>query len=384
MGISLELKYFILFSAVLILPKILLRFRIPTALTALVLGALTSFFLDWFSQDQMILMMSRLGITSLFLFAGMEVNLNELKAESSALLKHIAKVFSLIFLITFGISSFFEIDYRPALILSLGLMTPSTGFILNSLQGISLTETQEKWIRSKAISKELVAIAILFFSLQLDSFTNLLVSLAAILAMILILPLLFEFFLKRIAPFAPDSEATFLILISLLCGVITTKLGTYYLVGAFIVGMTSERFKHCIGRDKSKNILHSISFFFSFFVPFYFYSAGLSLSPEFFSLKGAALGIVFVVLLLPLRFLSVISSLWFFHKNLWKDRVHIALPLLPTLIFGLVIMNILRENFDLPSFVLSGLLIYTITASIIPWFFFKQVPAEAYDVSMIK
>jgi len=220
--------------------------------------------------------------------------------------------------------------------------------------------------------------------LQTESWEEFLISTASLIAMILILPVAFKFFLQKVAPFAPDSEVTFLILIALLCGVITTKLGTYYLVGAFIVGMTAGRFKHFIEHEKSQKMLYSVSFFFSFFVPFYFYKAGLTFTVDMFSWEGLGLGFVFLLLILPLRFFSVFSSIWFYMRESWKDRLPIAIPLLPTLIFGLVITTILRERFAVPNILISGLVVYTLGASILPCFFLERMPPEDYDTSMVK
>ncbi len=384
MNISLEFQYFILFSFLLIIPKMLLRYRIPAALTALGFGFFTTIALGWFNDDEMILMMARLGITSLFLFAGMEVDIDELKEDSNVLIKHLTKVTLLIVAVGFGLEYFFDIGYRASMILSLGIMTPSTGFILDSLKGIHLTEGQEKWVRSKAISKELVAIFMLFVILQTQSISEFVISTAIITAMIFILPPVFRFFLEKIAPFAPDSEASFLILIALLCGVITTKIGAYYLVGAFIVGMTAGRFRHFMENENSGGILSSVSFFFSFFAPFYFYKAGLSLKPEMFSLTGVMLGLILTAVFLPLRYTSTISSIWFFNKESWSCRNHIALPLIPNLIFGLVIMSVLRDRFNAPDHILSGLIIYTLAASVIPWFLLKPLPPEEHDSSMVR
>jgi Kef-type K+ transport system membrane component KefB len=384
MEVSIEIQYFILFSALLLLPKVLLRFHIPTALTALGIGVAINFGLGWFQDDQLVLMLARLGITSLFLFAGMEVELEELKEDADVLVKHLGLIVALIFIVGYGMHLYFDIGFRPAMILSLGLMTPSTGFILNSLKGVDLTMREVRWVRSKAISKELVAILLLFFILQTESWKQFLISTTALVVMILFLPVLFKFFLKKVAPFAPDSEASFLVLIALLCGVITTKLGTYYLVGAFIVGMTAGRFRHFIEHEKSQRMLHSVGFFFSFFVPFYFFKAGQSFTSDMWSMSGLFVGCLFLVIVLPLRLFSIFSSIWMWMRDCWGDRNSIALPLLPTLIFGLVIAQILRDTYHVPSTLISGLIIYTLASSVLPWFFLKKLPPENYDSSLIK
>ena len=75
----------------------MLRFHIPTALTSLSLGFLTAHTLSWFENDQLLLMLSRLGITSLFLFAGMEVEIDELKKNATVLSRHLVVVTIMIF-----------------------------------------------------------------------------------------------------------------------------------------------------------------------------------------------------------------------------------------------------------------------------------------------
>ena len=384
LDLSLEFQYFILFSVLLLVPKILQRFSLPTAITALFLGILTTLTLGWFQDDQLVLMLSRLGITSLFLFAGMEVEIDELRKDAKFLSIHLIQSVIMTVIVAFAFSSIFAIQLRPALILSLGIMSPSTGFILNSIKGFDYTEKQVHWIRSKAISSELVAIIMMFFVLQTESVASFTKSTGAIIVMILTLPLLFKFFIKRIAPFAKDSEVNFLILIALLCGVITTKLGTYYLVGAFIVGMTAGRFRHFIEIEKSKNFLIAISFFFTFFVPFYFFSAGMSFPVEMLNTTGAIYGAAFLAIFLPLRVITMKASIWFFLKEQWQDNIEITFSLLPTLIFGLVMATILQyDRFDVPPELITGLLIYTIGSSIIPSLFLKKAPKEAYDSSFI-
>ena len=382
--LGVELQYLILFSTVIILPKFLIRFRIPVGISCLFLGIATSFGLGWFENDQLLLMLSRLGITSLFLFAGMEVDIEELKQDKGTLGKHLVKNTLLIFATGLGLTYVFGLDYRPALILALGLMTPSAGFILNSLKNYKFTEAEEYWIRSKAISKEIVAILLLFVALQSNSMQELAISSAYLVLLIGLLPLVLKFFLKVIAPYAPDTEVGFLIIVALVAGVITKKIGAYYLVGAFIAGVVAGNFKHFVSEKKHEHILNSLAVFFSFFVPFYFYNAGLSLKPEIFSWKGLAIGASFLAVFITLRTCSVLISLKMYVKDFWIDRVSISMSLLPTLIFGLVIAAILREKFGVGDEIISGLIIYTVVSSLIPSFMFKKAPPIFTDTSMGK
>lgn len=89
-------------------------------------------------------------------------------------------------------------------------------------------------------------------------------------AMVAVLPLLFRFFAKVVLPYAPRSEFSFLLIATVLCALITRQFGAYYLVGAFIVGVTAQRFRQQLPAIASAEMLHAIELFAGFFVPFYF------------------------------------------------------------------------------------------------------------------
>ena len=59
--------------------------------------------------------------------------------------------------------------------------------------------------------------------------------------------------------------------------------GVYYLVGAFVVGITAQRFRERLPAIASDQMLHAVEVFASFFVPFYFFSAGLHVRHEDFA-----------------------------------------------------------------------------------------------------
>jgi len=380
---SLEYQYLILFIVVLFLPKVLLRFRIPVGITAMTLGLLVTIFLGWFQNDQLILLLSRLGITSLFLFAGMEIELDEIKKNAKAIFKYLGKSLAMLLIVACVLQYTLDVSFKIGTIISIGLLTPSTGFILNSLKSYKLAEDEIYWIRLKAISKEILAVLVLFLALKTNDLTTFVISNSLLIALIVILPLLFNFFLKVIAPFAPKSEVSFLVLVALISGIITKKIGTYYLVGAFIAGIVAGQYKHFIKSDQSERILTSLAAFFSIFVPFYFFKAGLSITTDLFTMKGLYVGLAFIAIFLPIRYFSVCASVKFFIEDFWHDRNKIALSLIPTLIFGLVIVSILKEQFQVSNHILSGLLLYTVVSSIIPSLIFKKTPPGSYDFSRV-
>ena len=378
-----EIKYFILIISVLLVPKIIMRFRVPSGITAITMGVLTSYFLGWFDTSQTVGVLASLGITSLFLFAGLEIDLYELKKDAPVLIKHILKSAVIIAICSAGLEWALDLETRVAVILSLGLTTPSTGFILNSIDSFQFTETQKYWIRSKAIAKEILALLILFFALQSQSYTKLGLSLGAMLLMVILLPLAFRFFIKAIAPFARDSEVTFMILMAFVCGVVTMKLGTYYLIGAFIAGVVAAQFRHFIKTENSEKMLYSISFFASLLIPFYFFKAGLKIDVTQISAYSILYGLAFLVIFVPIRYANVFLSIRLFLPECWSSRYQISLSLMPTLIFGLVIASILREKFGVPIDIVNGLIIYTVLSSIIPSALLKAAPAEEYDSRLL-
>jgi len=377
--ISTDLSYIFLFFMVLLIPKVLLRFRIPVGISCLFLGVITSMTLGWYQNDQIIILLSRLGITSLFLFAGLEIEIEELKKDWKTLAKYLGKSLSVLFASAYVLGIFFNLDFRVSLILAIGIFTPSTGFILNSLKNYQFTVEQQYWIRSKAISKEIAAILILFFALQSQSIQGLIVSKLVLIFLVIALPIIFKFFLKSIAPYAPDSEMSFLIIMALVCGVITKEIGTYYLVGAFIVGLVASQFRHFMDSEKSHSLLNSVTAFFSIFIPFYFFNAGLSFTNDFLTLKGLAIGILFSLVFIPIRLFLVISSIRFFLKDFWGHKRQISISLLPNLIFGLVIATILKDRFSIDPDIISGLVVYTVVTSIIPSIVFKKANPSTYD-----
>ena len=384
LNISIEYQYLITVSFILLLPKILLRFRIPTGITALILGCICINVLGWYKEsNQLILILARLGITSLFLFAGMEIDLNDLKKEMMPLAKYLLKSIAIIIITALLIYFIFTISFQISLILTIAIFTPSAGFILSSLKHYELNDKEIFWIKLKAISKEIAAILVLFFALQMNDVGGLFRSKVIFIICLLLLPPLFKFFLNFIAPYAPKTEVSFLVIISLIFGVITKKLGTYYLVGAFATGIVAGQFNHFMNSSHSKRIEESLASFYGIFVPFYFFSAGLLITQDFFTIKGLILGILISSVFIPIRILSVVLSIKYFIKDFWQDRMKISMSLIPNLIFGLVVIGILKERFNVEAYILSGLVIYTLLASILPAIYFEKTPPENYDSSRL-
>jgi Kef-type K+ transport system membrane component KefB len=211
----------------------------------------------------------------------------------------------------------------------------------------------------------------MFIALQIDDLKTMFISFIFFLSLFVILPTLFKFFFKFISPYAPHSEVPFLVVLSLISGVISKELGAYYLVGAFVVGLVGSRFKKDIFKDDEEVIFKALSSFFTVFLPFYFFYAGVKLNLSEFTMEAIALGLLFLVIFVPLRLILNATSITYFMKDWKKKPYDISLSLMPTLIFGLVIAAVLKEEGVVDTKVVYALIFYTLVASLLPTIFFS-------------
>lgn len=361
-----EIAYVVLLFGLFIVPRILQRWGIPTAITAFAIGAGMGMGLGLFHGDDTIALLSTLGIVSLFLFAGLEVSFGELRRGSTILIQHIALRVVLVGGAAWVIVHLGLLPWRPAILVALALMTPSTGFILDALDSLAKDENDRFWIRSKAIAVEMVALALMFFTLKSETVEGLAVSTLALVVMILVLPLAFRTFGKVVLPHAPKSDFAFLIIVAAACALVTRNLGVYYLVGAFVVGVVAQRFRTQMPAMKTQQMLLAVEALASLLVPFYFFHAGLELKREDFSLEALAAGAVMAACAIPVRLASVSLHRRLALKEPIRQSLKVAVPMLPTLVFTLVIAGILRDQYDIPSWLFGGLIVYAFITTVLP------------------
>ena len=156
-------------------------------------------------------------------------------------------------------------------------------------------------MKSKSIASELVPLGVLFVTSQSTDVAALSFSAVTLAAMVMILPPIFRVFDRFIAPFAPKTEFTFLVIVALLCAFITRELGVYYLVGAFVVGLTAVRMRKNLPALSSEKLLGAVELFASFFIPFYFLKSGLHLRAEQFTWDSLLIAAVLLAVVLPIR-----------------------------------------------------------------------------------
>ena len=181
--------------------------------------------------------MATLGIASLFLFAGLEVDLSEIRKNALRLSGHLAVRSLVLALSSWLIMRYLHLDWQSAALVSLALFTPSTGFILDSLPQSGLTESEQSEVTLNAIAGEILALVLLFFVSQAGSTQTLLVSGGALVLLIALTPFVFLLLGRFVVPYAPGSEFSLLLMVGLICSVITKALGVYYLVGRICRGL---------------------------------------------------------------------------------------------------------------------------------------------------
>ncbi|MES2123724.1 MAG: cation:proton antiporter [Gemmatimonadota bacterium] len=373
-----ELGYVALLFALFVVPRVLQRYRLPSAITSFALGAVAGIGFGFYQHDSSIHLLAAFGIVSLFLFAGLEVDTTQLKSSSGYLSLHLLARAVLLMLGTAVLQAVYGLGWRPSVLIALALLTPSTGFILDALSQFGLNQEEQFWVKSKAIATELLALLLLFIAMQSTTVTRFVTSSILLVGIVVILPKIFRLFAVKIAPYAPKSEFAFLLMMALVAAYATRQLGVYYLVGAFLVGVAARRFRHSLPAMASERMLHAVEVFASFFAPFYFFGAGAELRREDITWLSFGVGCLFVLISVPVRIAAVTLLRRWKLGEPFGVSVRIALPMLPTLVFTLVLAGILRDNFGLGDPVFGGLIFYAIITTLMPGFLFGA-PVPVFD-----
>lgn len=376
MTLSPEAQYLLLVVGLFVLPRVLQRFALPSAITCVGLGAVMGMGFHLFVGDPTVGIMATFGIVALFLFAGLEVVPDDLVKGARVLAWHLLVQSTLIACGAWSAAHLFGLAWRPALLFSLAVLTPSTGFILDSLASFGLTAPQRFWVTTKAVASELVALAVLFVTVQSGSAQGLCLSALAMVAMIAVLPTVFRAFFVRVLPHAPRSEFAFLLIVALVCAYATRRLGVYYLVGAFVVGVTAVRLRRQLPALGSERVLIAVELFASFFIPMYFFKAGLHLHREYFTLEALGIGTLLVLAVVPTRVAAVAVMRRIALDEPPKASARVGLSLVPTLVFTIVLADIMQQRYQLPDRLYGALLIFTLTNTTLPGLVLRSPPPE--------
>jgi Kef-type K+ transport system membrane component KefB len=361
-----EILYLLLIFALMVVPRVLQRLRLPAPLSSFGLGMLAVIALGTEGYGDTLPLLATLGISSLFLFAGLEIEPADFAHGKWPLIGHLLVRALALLAVVFLAGRWLGYSWQVSALLALALLTPSTGFILDTLASLDLDEQERYWVRIKAVSGELFALVVLFVVLQSDSVQTLAWSSAALLAIVVGLPALYLVLGRSVIPYARGSEFSLLVMIGVVSAFATYKLGVYYLVGAFLAGFIARLLRDRLPGLASDDNLHAIQKFASFFVPFYFFYKGLSVPSGALSLEAVKIGALLTVVMLPLRVALVWTQRRFIKGESALASLRVAAALTPTLIFTLVLASILRERFGISDALYGGLLIYAGTTTLVP------------------
>ena len=367
-----DVIYLLLIFALLVIPRAVQRFSVPAPLTCLLFGIGAVLWLGDGAHDAVVNLLAILGISSLFLFAGLEVDLAQLRKGLWPLLLHLLIRSATLVGVAWLAWHYAGLSWQAAGLLALALLTPSTGFIMDSLAQLGLTEEERFWVTSKAIAGELLALVAMFVVMQADDPLQLGLSSLVLAAMLVGLPLLFIGLGRWVAPHAPGSEFSLLVMVGMLAAYITYWLGVYYLVGAFIAGLVARLLQRRMPLLASHDNLHALRLFSSFFVPFYFFNAGTHVPGDALSLEALGLGVLITLVVLPLRLAVIVLQRRMVFGESLRSSLRVALALSPTLIFTLVLAGIMREHFAVPPVLYGALLFYAAVTTLLPSLVFRK------------
>jgi Kef-type K+ transport system membrane component KefB len=370
--VSKELVYLLLIFGLLVVPRALQRLKIPAPITSLLLGVGARLAWGERTHDPDVVLLSALGISSLFLFAGLEVELQGLRRGLGRLLAHLAIRSAAMTLVGWLAWRYLAMGWQAAALLALALLTPSTGFILDTLERLGLDQEERFWVTNKAIAGEMLALAVLFVALQAGDPMQFAAASAAMVALLVGLPLMFIALGRWVMPHAPGSEFSLLVMVGMVAAYVTFHLGVYYLVGAFIAGLTARLLHERMPRLASTGNIHALRLFATFFVPFYFFHAGTTISRDALSWDALATGLAITAVMVPLR----IALVWLQRRVLFRESnqstIRVAVALSPTLVFTLVIADVLHARFAIPGALFGGLVLYTTLNTLLPSLVLRQ------------
>ena len=357
----------LLIFGLLVVPRAMQRFRIPAQLTCFIFGIIASIFFKTAIASPVLSAVSTLGIASLFLFAGLEVDTQEIAQQLPRLLNHLATRGLFLWAFIWVSMRYLHFAWQPASLLALALLTPSTGFILDTLHASGLDSSEQSEVTIRAVAGEILALLVLFVVSQ-DSAKSFALSGGALLLLIVLTPFFYIALAKFVLPFARGSEFSLLIMVGVICAIITRTIGVHVLLGAFIAGLVAGLLKHRLPTVVSAENLRAVRLFSTFFVPFYFFHEGLEVPTGALVFKALLYGIAISLVVLPLRIAKNCLVCHYFCRRTRQGGLRVAIALTPTLIFTLVIAGILRESFHLSDALYGGLLVYAATSTILPSF----------------
>ena len=364
-----ELAYLLLICALMLVPGILQRIRVPPPLTCFLLGlGLILAIPGVHRHDDAVHLLSALGISTLFLYAGLEVDLATLRRAVGPLSIYLLTRAVSIAVLAWLAERYIGLPWQDATLLALALLTSSTGFIIDSLDRFGLEAEERFWVTNNAISGELLALAIMFVVLKATDPAGLAIATLTLVATLAALPLLMMALARWVLPFAPGSAFSLLVMIGFAAAFVTDRLGVEYLLGAFLAGLIARLLENRVPQLASEGNQHAVKLFSSFFLPFYFFSRGANVPAEALGLEALAIGVGLTVVLVPMRAFAIWAKRRLLGLGDTRSSLRVAAALTPTLIFTLVLATILRDRGAISDALFGGLLLYAGLNTLLPSF----------------
>ncbi len=181
--------YLAVVFGLLVIPRALQRFRLPAPLTCFAFGIIVAGFFKPLVMDSVISVSFHPGhCIALFLFAGLEVDLAELRRQLPSLAGHFA-VRGLVLVACARLAAvYLHLGWQVDWLLALALLTPSTGFILDMLPHSGLDHVEQSEVALHAVAGEVTAVFLFLVISQADSVKTLLISGGAIALLIAFMP----------------------------------------------------------------------------------------------------------------------------------------------------------------------------------------------------
>ncbi len=365
-----------LIFGLLVVPRALQRFRLPSQLTCFIFGILVAVFAHALVDENVMTTVSTFGIASLFLLAGLEVDLNEIRKQLRRLSGYLVVQVLFLLGIAWLAMRYLHMPWQPGVLLALGLLTPSNGFILDTLATSGLDPEEQSKVAIDSIAAEIMALLVLVGVSQAGSARSLAISGIVLVLLIALTPLVFLFLGKHVVPYAPGSEFSLLMMVGIICAVITQNIGVYYLIGAFVAGLVAGLLKKRMATLASQENLLAVRLFASFFVPFYFFHAGVTVPAGALVWQSLLYGLAISATIIPVRIIKVWLEARFLSRRSAKGGLRVAMALIPTLIFTLVIAGMLHSMFHISDELYGGLLVYAGITTLLPSLVLPVIKAE--------
>ena len=371
------LIYLGLIFGLLVVPRALQRFRLPAPLTCFIFGIISALLFKAAVDDRVLRVVASFGVASLFLLAGLEVDLVEIRSQIPRLMGHLGVRGVFLIVGAWLATRYLHMSWQPASLLALGLLTPSTGFILDTLPQSGLSESEQSEVSINAIAGEITALLVLLFLSHADSLQMMAASTGALLLLIVLTPLLFLALGRYVVPYAPGSEFSLLLMVGIICASVSDAAGVHVLIGAFVAGLVAGLLKNRMTTLTSPENLQSVRLFASFFVPFYFFHEGLEVPGGALVLKALLYGLALSIIVLPIRIGKNWVECHYFNGRSPAGAMRVSIALTPTIIFTLVIAGILYESFHIGEELYGAMLVYATISTVLPSFVLPAFAQQA-------